>query len=128
MHPMTHPSRTAPATARPDEPVREGGTRAALDWFAAQARERFGARLRDIRLFGSWARGEATADSDVDVLVLVDDLTGPEAHALGHLGGDVLSRHGVLLVPLAMSSARMQELRDRERALPREIDRDGIPL
>jgi len=27
---------------------------------------------RNVRLFGSWARGDATADSDVDLLVEVD--------------------------------------------------------
>jgi predicted nucleotidyltransferase len=33
-----------------------------------------GARLRELRLFGSYARGDAGAESDVDVLVLVDRL------------------------------------------------------
>jgi hypothetical protein len=32
-----------------------------------------GARLRGVLVFGSWARGEAVAGSDVDVLIVVDD-------------------------------------------------------
>jgi predicted nucleotidyltransferase len=32
--------------------------------------------VRKLRLFGSYARGEANEDSDVNVLVLVDGLTG----------------------------------------------------
>jgi len=40
---------------------------------AGWLRERFGNRIADIRLFGSWARGEADADSDVDVLVVFED-------------------------------------------------------
>jgi predicted nucleotidyltransferase len=49
--------------------------RALLERFAALLRERLGARLRAVWLYGSRARGEAPAheDSDVDVLVLVDD-------------------------------------------------------
>jgi predicted nucleotidyltransferase len=36
----------------------------------------FGDRLRGVVLYGSEARGEATPDSDIDILVL---LTGPVA-------------------------------------------------
>ena len=42
-----------------------------------EARERlraaFGARLRDVVLYGSVARGEAGPDSDIDLLVLLRD-------------------------------------------------------
>jgi predicted nucleotidyltransferase len=34
-----------------------------------------------VRLFGSWARGTATADSDLDVAVVVDDLDDDERRA-----------------------------------------------
>jgi len=35
----------------------------------------YGSRLRGIVLFGSEARGEARADSDIDLLVLLDEVT-----------------------------------------------------
>ena len=38
--------------------------------FAARARNHFGRRLADIRLYGSAARGDWQEDSDVDGLVL----------------------------------------------------------
>ena len=57
----------------------------ALEAYAERLRSRFGSRLHGIVLFGSWARGEAHEDSDVDVLVLVDRLTSIEAwDAAGH--------------------------------------------
>jgi predicted nucleotidyltransferase len=40
-----------------------------LEAYAARLRAIFGDRLREIRLFGSYARGEANEDSDIDVLV-----------------------------------------------------------
>ena len=44
--------------------------------FTAAVRGRFGARIRELVLFGSYARGEAThPDSDVDICIVIDDLT-----------------------------------------------------
>ena len=36
---------------------------------------RYGAKLSQVILFGSQARGEASADSDIDVLVVLEDQT-----------------------------------------------------
>ncbi|OFW19664.1 MAG: hypothetical protein A3H97_18765 [Acidobacteria bacterium RIFCSPLOWO2_02_FULL_65_29] len=45
--------------------------RAALAEFVKRLREALPANLQDVRLFGSEARGEATPESDIDVLVVV---------------------------------------------------------
>jgi predicted nucleotidyltransferase len=39
---------------------------------AADLRQLYGERLRGVLLFGSWARGEAHAESDIDLLVVLD--------------------------------------------------------
>ena len=43
-----------------------------LRWVMETHREIYGPRLKRLILFGSQARGEATPDSDVDVLVVLD--------------------------------------------------------
>jgi len=43
----------------------------------AYLRERYGDHIRRVILYGSHARGEATEDSDVDVLVLTDPSLRP---------------------------------------------------
>jgi predicted nucleotidyltransferase len=101
---------------------------AALRAFGAWLRARFGARLRELALFGSRARGEGHAESDLDVLVVVDDLTSAEAREVARFRGDLLTEHGVLVSPFTVSAERMAELRARERRIAREIDRDGVPL
>jgi predicted nucleotidyltransferase len=89
---------------------------------------RFGARLRAVRLFGSRARGEARPDSDVDVLVLVDDLTWAERHEVIDLATDLDLEHFVGLAPLAMSSAHFEHLRQLETGLALDIEREGVPI
>lgn len=102
--------------------------RQALSEFRTTALVRFGHRLRELLLFGSRARGEGTAESDVDVAVVVDDLTGEEGRQLGWLAGDLLTKYSVLISPFAVSTAHMNDLRSRERLIAAEIARDGVPL
>src|SRR5580700_8939458 len=102
--------------------------RAALTAFAAHVRALFGARLRELALFGSRARGEGDEDSDVDVLVVVDGLTGPEARAVGYAAGDALTDHDVLVSPFVVSTEHIERLRSRERTIALEIARDAVPL
>lgn len=102
--------------------------RSALGGYAARLRAVFGYRLRDVRLFGSFARGEADEESDVDVLVLIDGLAGGELGvALGEVG-PVIADTRLPLAPLVMSTERFEELRRGERALAREIDEQGISV
>jgi predicted nucleotidyltransferase len=102
--------------------------RAAVDAFCARVRAQFGARVRRLALFGSRARGEGHEGSDVDVVVVVDGLTGAEARQIAYLAGDAMTENGVLLSPFAVSTERMNELRARERLIAREIDRDAVAL
>jgi predicted nucleotidyltransferase len=102
--------------------------RLAVGEFCATLREQFGVRMRELALFGSRARDEGDHDSDIDVLVVVDDLTGAEGRAVAHLAGDMLTWHDVLLSPFAVSAAVMAELRAREGRLASEIARDAVAL
>jgi predicted nucleotidyltransferase len=102
--------------------------RAALESLVGWVRGRFGARVRELTLFGSRARGEGDEDSDVDVLVAVDDVTSTEARDIAHVCGDLLTEHDVIVSPLVLATARLEELRRRERLIVREIERDGVRL
>lgn len=106
----------------------------ALDRFAGAVRERFGDRVREIVLFGSHARGEATEDSDVDVLVAIDDLSHEErlevldvAYAADSFTAGAADEL-VGLSPLAYSTAQATRLRSGGRRLLRDIDREGVRL
>jgi len=61
--------------------------------------ERYGDKIREIILYGSYARGEATKDSDIDLLVLVDESVNPSdvRRSLSDLLFDILLEKGELI-------------------------------
>jgi len=61
--------------------------------------ERYGDKIKEIILYGSYARGEATKDSDIDLLVLVDDSVNPSdvRRSLSDLLLDILLEKGELI-------------------------------
>jgi hypothetical protein len=105
--------------------------RGALERFRQALERRFGPRLREVVLFGSHARGEADDESDVDVLVVIDALDEREQVEVTDLAyqADAADRASWTgLSPLACSSAHAAMMRERERLLFRDIDREGIRL
>lgn len=95
--------------------------------FRRRLTSRFGGDLVDVRLFGSWARGEATEESDVDVLVLLRDPAWSDRRAVLDLAGDLFYELDLLVSPTVLSSATYQAWRRQERPLVMDIERDGIP-
>ena len=92
-------------------------------------RRRFGQRLVSIRLFGSYAREDATADSDVDCLVLLDRVDRADDRAITDLAADLVWQiGGVVISPLTMSAADFEAWKALERRAALEIERDGIAL
>lgn len=109
--------------ARVDE-VRDTARR-----FAAEARTHSGDRLRDIRLFGSAARGDWQVGSDVDVLLLLDEVEAPDrAWTAEHATNLGLLGNGILLSTVTLRARDFEDLRRKERLFAREIDTTGIPL
>ena len=102
--------------------------RGPLEAYAIRLRDVFGDRVHDVRLFGSYARGEAHEDSDVDVLVLVDGMTDREIGVAAGEAAPVILASGLPLAPLPMSTERFDDLRRRERLLAKDIDAEGISV
>jgi predicted nucleotidyltransferase len=112
-----------------------GAVEAALDDFRCKLLELFPGEISQLILYGSYARGEAVSDSDVDVLVVVkwpqEQL--PDGTYLAWLGDpgweqiidvtvDVLLERGVHISPLVMSEARVAA---GEESVLRVIQREG---
>jgi predicted nucleotidyltransferase len=100
----------------------------ALGEFLPAVRSLLGADLIEIRLFGSRARGERQDDSDLDVALVVSAAGRVKRYEVYDLAFDIQLKTGVALAPLVIEKSRLDELRERERLLAQDLDREGISL
>lgn len=92
----------------------------------ARLSDRFGHRLKAVRLFGSAARYTASEHSDVDVAIIVEELTRLEWNlAIGETS-EISLRFDVPLAPFVVSAAHFELLLSRGRSIARDILGEGI--
>ena len=87
----------------------------------------YGPRLVQIILFGSQARGDAQASSDIDVLVVLRDTVNPgvEIVRTGPIVAALSLRENVVIACVFMSEDRFLH---RNGPLLRNIRHEGIPV
>ena len=117
--------RTLPRVASDLLPER---LRAGAEAYAAGVRGALGSRVLSVRLFGSWARGTARQDSDVDIWVLVDSSDATTRRVPYDVAVEVLLQHGIDIAPTVMDHQEWSFLRGRERRIARDIETEGVPL
>jgi predicted nucleotidyltransferase len=95
-----------------------------------QLRQQLSDSILDIRLFGSEARGEATSDSDIDVLVVVQ----PDAERVSFedriidIAFDVNRRFGVYLSPRVVTPGILNHPVWGQTPFIRNVARESVPL
>lgn len=100
--------------------------RKALVAYRAALEARFGRdRVVRVCLFGSWARGEATEHSDIDVAAVIEGLTADEWRLAVADAADVELQIGLCISPLVLSSERFEALK-RGGGIAQQIEREGI--
>ena len=72
---------------------------AALDELRAALTDLYGERLRGLYLYGSYARGDFTEDSDIDLLVAIEGDVQPtrEMDRMGEAVSDICLRYSLLI-------------------------------
>lgn len=103
---------------------------AALDDFVARARGTLGNHLIDLRLFGSVARGDASPDSDIDVLVVVqpDERRVALENQIIDIAFDVNLEHNVYIAPHVVTPAILEHPVWKETPFLKTVTREAIPL
>jgi predicted nucleotidyltransferase len=97
--------------------------RQAVDAFIKALHQQYPDRVQDVILFGSKARGDSHPDSDIDILILVDDDDWRFSHAISRLAARISLNYDVLLGPRVIRQARW-----RRSLLYPTVSSEGIPL
>lgn len=94
--------------------------------FATRLRTTYGGRLRGAYLFGSYARGEADPESDVDVLVVLDhiDRYGLEIDRTGALTAELALKYGVSISRVFVSQEKWSRC---ESAFLANVKEEAVP-
>jgi len=83
-------------------------------------------RLKTIILYGSWARGEATEDSDIDVLIVLEGkvIPGKEIDRMIDIITEINLKHGVLISVYPISEDDYSTINS---PLLINVRREGVP-
>jgi predicted nucleotidyltransferase len=103
--------------------------KAALRELVERLQEQYGSSLVTVKLFGSKARGDFDADSDVDVLVVVQTADDWEAQGeISGIGSKIDLKYDVLLSQVAMTMKRYNQHRRYRSPLYKNILKEGVTL
>jgi len=96
--------------------------------FARELRRRFGDEVLVVSVFGSYARGEANEDSDVDLFVVLENSDWNRRAEVIDLATDIGMPRDLLLSPTVFDRATWELWRSHERALVLDVEREGVPV
>jgi predicted nucleotidyltransferase len=93
---------------------------------AGRLREHLGGHLKRVVLFGSRARGDASADADYDCLVVVDEVSRAVTDAIDEAAWEMLRDRGAVVSAIPVTEERLR--RRRWSPLLMNIREEGITL
>ena len=108
---------------------KEGGTmeiKEILKEFRQEIEKLYGKRLKDVILYGSWARGEAKEESDIDLLVVLkgEVMPGKEIDRMIDIITEINLKYGVLLSVFPISK---EEYSTVNSPLLINVRKEGMP-
>ena len=85
--------------------------------------------LNRMILFGSRARGDFTASSDVDIIIVVDGpVTGETEDKISECVWQVGFDHGLVIVPVVFSRSEWEDGPMQHSLLAQAVSNDGITI
>lgn len=95
--------------------------------FQTRMKALFGDRIRDMRLYGSYAKGTAQPHSDIDILLVLEPLerSAQEKQAVSEIISDLCMAHGILVMPIFVSE---EEFKTNELSFFRNVRRESVAV
>ena len=87
----------------------------------------YGKRLKRVILYGSWARGDATEDSDIDLLIVLEGevIPGKEIDRMIDIITEINLNNGVLMSVYPVSEKKYLTVNS---PLLINVRREGVPV
>jgi len=82
-----------------------------LNLYLKKLRNTFGEHLKQVILFGSRARGQATKESDYDFILIFDEVTPQTNECLDELASQLLLQFGAVITDFAFSEDELARMR-----------------
>jgi len=81
--------------------------------FKAELENLYGSKLKNIMIYGSWARGDATEDSDIDLLIILEGpiQAGKEIDYMIDVITEINLKYGVLISVYPVSEEDYQSVK-----------------
>lgn len=97
-----------------------------LEEFKKEIRKLYGERLKNVILYGSWARGDATEESDIDLVVILEGkvIPGREIDRMIDIITEINLKHGLLISVYPVSE---EDYRTINSPLLMNVRREGMP-
>jgi len=83
-------------------------------------------KVHEVRVFGSRARGDAAADSDLDVLIVVDRLDHATDKYISDCAWEAGFPDDIVIMPIAITLDNLKNSPLRESAFIRTVYREGV--
>lgn len=100
--------------------------KAALHELKRALRQRYG--VTSVLVYGSKARGDDTPESDIDVMIVLDDYTPQVETAIDELVYDVNLDHDCLISVVIFGRRELEEGSLSESPLYKRILAEGVPV
>lgn len=98
-----------------------------LEHFKARLQERL--QVQKVILFGSRARGDADPQSDLDVVVVLDDGIDTAAQEyVSDCAWEAGFAHGIVVVPVVFTRSEWEQGPERQSLFVRAVEAEGVPV
>ncbi|MFB6215840.1 MAG: nucleotidyltransferase domain-containing protein [Candidatus Aenigmatarchaeota archaeon] len=100
----------------------------AVKMFIEKVREEHGEKADDIILYGSYARGEADADSDVDVLIVWNGDLSKGRERAAELATEALVKHDTVISPKVVSPKNYEAMKEMKLPFIENVRNEGVKV
>ena len=100
----------------------------ALIEFKKALLKRFPNRIKKIILYGSYARGDTNPDSDIDILIIVDNSDWEFIEQIGEISWEIQFKYDFKIFISEMIYTQADFKKDKNHLFVRNVQHDGIEL